>query len=134
MFRRLVIVSSIAVMLVGTVATAQGFRGRPGFRGDFSSRLKERLNLTDAQVNGIQALKENRRKEIQSLRQETQPKRQALRQLLNQPNPNPTDVGNATIALKQNRERARDINQGFISGVKGLLTPDQLQKLPKRFQ
>jgi Spy/CpxP family protein refolding chaperone len=134
MFRRLVIVSSIAVMLVGTVAMAQGFRGRPGFRGDFSSRLKERLNLTDAQVNGIQALKENRRKDMQSLRQEMQPKRQALRQLLNQPSPNPTDVGNATLALKQTRERARDINQRFISGVKGLLTPDQLQKLPKRFQ
>jgi Spy/CpxP family protein refolding chaperone len=121
-------------MLVGTVAMAQGFRGRPGFRGDFSSRLKERLNLTDAQVNGIQALKENRRKDMQSLRQEMQPKRQALRQLLNQPSPNPTDVGNATLALKQTRERARDINQRFISGVKGLLTPDQLQKLPKRFQ
>ena len=143
MFRRLIIVSSIAVLLAGTAALAQGFRGRPGLRDGFGQgafaggrleRLKQTLNLTDAQVNGIRALEENRRKEMESLRQEMQPKRQALRQLLQQPNPNPTDVGNATLALRDTRQRVRDINQRLISGVKGLLTPDQLQKLPKRFQ
>jgi hypothetical protein len=36
--------------------------------------------------------------------------------------------------MKETRQRMRDINQRFMSGVKGLLTPDQLQKLPKRLQ
>src|SRR6059058_6234023 len=135
MFRRLIIISSIAVALAGTAALAQGLRGRQAVRGGQGrrdalagrvvERLQQRLNLTDAQMNGIRALQENRRKEIESLRQELQPKRQALRQLLQQSNPNPNDVGNATLALKESRERVRGVNQRFTAGVKGLLSPDQ---------
>lgn len=138
MFRRTIIISSIALALTGTVVLAQGVRGRAAARNALSGRgferLQQRLNLTDAQTNGIRALQENKRKETESLRQEIQPRRQALRQLLQQPNPNPTDVGNAALAMKQTRERMRDINQRFLLGFKSLLAPDQLQKLPKRFR
>jgi Spy/CpxP family protein refolding chaperone len=138
MFRRIVIISTLAVALTGTAVMAQGLRGKAARRNALSGRgldrIQERLNLTDAQLNGIRALQENRRKETESLRREIQPERRALRQLLRQPNPNPTDVGNATLALKQTRERRRDIDQRFVMGLKSLLTPDQLQKLPKRFQ
>ena len=138
MFRRVVIISTIVLTLAGTVATAQGLRrraaGRRAFAGQRIDRLQQRLGLSDTQMNGIRALQENRRKEAQSLRQETQQKRQTLRQLMQQTNPNPTDVGNATLALKESRDRMRDVNQRFESGLKGLLTPDQVQKLPKRFQ
>ena len=138
MFRRLVIISTIAAALAGSAASAQGRRGRAavrnGLEGRVFQRLQQRLNLTETQVNGFRALQENRRREVESLQQETQQKRQALRQLMQQPNPNPGYVGNATLALKESRERMRDANQRFMSGVKGLLTPDQLQKLPKRFQ
>src|SRR5205085_2512287 len=134
MFRRRIIILSLVVGLAGTAAVAQGLRGRAAGRGGFAAqrldRLQQRLNLSDTQVNGIRALAETRRNEMQSLRQELQQKRLSLRQLLRQSSPNPSDVGNATIALKETRERARDINQRFISGVKGLLTPEQLQKLP----
>jgi Spy/CpxP family protein refolding chaperone len=138
MFRRTIIISTIVVALAGTAVLAQGLRGRAAGRNAVSGRrldrLQQGLNLTDAQINGIRALQENRRKETESLRQEIQPERRALRQLLRQPNPNPTDVGNATLALRQTRERRRDIDQRFVMGLKSLLTPDQLQKLPKRFQ
>jgi Spy/CpxP family protein refolding chaperone len=138
MFRRLVIISTIALTLVGTTAMAQKLRqragGRRAFAGQRFDRLQQKLNLSETQMNGIRALQENRRKETQSLRPEVQQKRQTLRQLLQQPNPNPSDVGNATLALKESRSRMRDINQRFASGIKGLLTPDQVQKLPKRFQ
>jgi Spy/CpxP family protein refolding chaperone len=139
MFRRLLIISSIVAALAGTAALAQGFRNRAAGRRDalngrMLERLQQRLSLTEVQMNGIRALDENRRKEMELLRQEMQPKRQALRELLRQPNPNPNDVGNATLALRETRGRMRDINQRFLSGVKELLTPDQLQKLPKRFQ
>jgi len=136
MFRRILIISTIVVALAGTAALAQGFRGNRGREaqsGRLLERLQQKLNLNETQMNGIRALEENRRKEMESLRQEVQPKRQALRQLLQQPNPNPTDVGNATLALRDTRQRTRDINQRYMSGVKGLLTPEQLQMLPKRF-
>ena len=140
MFRRLVIISSFAAALAGTVALGQGLQGRHraegrnAFDGRMLERLQQKLNLSETQMNGIRALEETRRKEMESLRQEVQPKRQALRQLLQQPNPNPNEVGNAAIALKDTRGRMREINQRFMSGVKGLLTPDQLQNLPKRLR
>ena len=141
MFRRLLITSSMVVVLAGTAALAQGVRAkglRSGNRQEFSDRTVERLqqslNLNETQLSGIRALQETRQKEAQSLQQETQQKRQALKQLLRQSNPNPNDVGNATLALKQEREKMRDINQRFLSGVKGLLTPDQIQQLPKRLR
>ena len=134
MSRRTIIISSLLVALAGTSVLAQGKRrqGRGGSPVQRIERLQQKLNLSDSQMNGIRALGENRRQEMESLRQELQKKRQALRQLLRERNPNPNDVGNATLALKQTRERAREINQRFTSGVKSLLTPEQLQKLPQR--
>jgi Spy/CpxP family protein refolding chaperone len=158
MFRRLVIISTILVSLTATTALAQSLRGRqaqPGkqvqrgkqagqlrgraldrnaLSGRALQRLQQGLNLTETQMNGLRALQESRRTEVQSLQQEVQQKRQALRELLRAPSPNTNDVGNATLALKESRERMRDINQRFTSGLKGLLTPEQMQKLPKRLQ
>jgi Spy/CpxP family protein refolding chaperone len=153
MFRRTIIISSLVIALAGTAALAQGQRakaaGRQGLAGQVRDRLPARRgnqmdrrlqklqqnsSLSASQVTGIQALEENRRKETESLQQELQQKRQALAQMLRQPNPNANDVGNATLALKELQERRREINQRFTSGVKGLLTPDQLQKLPKNRQ
>jgi Spy/CpxP family protein refolding chaperone len=140
MFRRTIFTSCLVIALAGTAVLAQGFHGKAAGRfgghsgQNFIERMQQRLNLTPAQVDGIRALQENRQKEMQALRQEIQPERKALRQLLQQPNPNPTDVGNATLAMRGTREKAREINQKFFAGVKGLLTPDQIQKLPKRQQ
>ena len=138
MFRRLMIISTIAIALAGTAALAQGVRPRTPKRnalaGQGLERMRQRLNLTDAQMNGIRALQENRRGETSALRQEMRQKRQALRQLMQAPNPNPNDVGNATLALKESRERMRDIHQRFAAGIKGLLTPEQARQLPKRLR
>jgi Spy/CpxP family protein refolding chaperone len=140
MFRRTILTSCLFVALAGTAVLAQGSHGKAADRfggqsgQNFIERMQQRLNLTPAQIDGIRALQENRQKEMQALRQEMQPERKALRQLLQQPNPNPTDVGNATLAMRGTREKAREINQKFFAGVKGLLTPDQIQKLPKRLQ
>jgi len=91
------------------------------------------LNLNDTQMNGIRALQENRRKEMESLRQEMAPKRQALRDLMKQGNPNPNEVGNLMLELRQGqRQKTQDINQRFNSGLQSILTPEQLQQLPKR--
>jgi Spy/CpxP family protein refolding chaperone len=132
------IISSLVVALAGTAALAQGGRGQRGLKGARAGQrfeqLEQRLNLTDVQKNALRALQETRRAETQSLQQELQRKRQTLRQLLQETNPNPSDVGNATLALRESRTRMRDINQRFTSGLKSLLTPEQLQQLPKRRQ
>lgn len=136
MLRRTIIISSLIVALAGT-ATAQGLRRRAGpvrGPGQRIERLQQRLNLTETQKQGLRALQENRRKEMESLREELRQKREALRSLIEQPNPNPTDVGDATLALRETRQRARDINERFLAGVKGLLGPDQQQRLPKRIR
>ena len=151
MFRRAMIITSLALSFAGVAALAQSrgesAAGRNGFAGQLRGRgargnrlagkglerLQQRLNLNETQMNGVRALAENRRKETELFQQEQQQKRQALRQLLQQSNPNPNDVGNATIALKESRQAAREINQRFLSGFKALLTPEQLAKLPKRF-
>ena len=134
MFRRTLIISSLVLALAAGAAYAQGPRGkfRDGQNADqIIQRLQQRLNLNDAQVNGIRALAGNRRREMDSLRQEMRQKSQALRALMQQLNPNPTDVGNATLALKEVRERGRAIQERFMTGVKGLLTPEQQNALPK---
>ena len=64
-------------------------------------------------MNGIRELEQNRRKDMKSLRQE-----------LRQQGQDRTGA----------RDKAREINQRFMSGVKELLTPEQLQKLPKRLR
>jgi len=77
--------------------------------------MQQRLNLNEAQKNGLRALQESRQREMQSLRQELRQKGQTRQEL-----------------RRESRERRRAINQRFKSGVQGLLTPDQLQQLPKR--
>jgi hypothetical protein len=139
MFRRLIIFTSIAVAMAGSAVLAQGLQRGDKLRDAAADRLlqriQQRINLTDAQMNGIHALQEKRRMEIESLRHEIKPQKQALRQLLRQPSPNPTDVGKAALGLRDNtQDQMRDINQRFFSGVKELLTPEQLRRLPKRLR
>ena len=137
MFRRTIIISSLVVAPAGTSLLDQGQRSKagPGGRpGQEIELLPQKTNLNDTQRNALQALQENRRKEMESLQSELRQKREGLRTLMQQPNPNPTDVGNATLALRETRSRGREINQRFLDGVKGLLGPDQQQRLPKRIR
>ncbi len=137
MFRRTIIISSLFIALVGTSVWAQGVRRNAGPRerqGPGIARLVERLNLTEVQKNGIRALQQTRQQEMRSLQDEMRQKRQALRELMQQQNPNPADVGNATLALRELRERRRSINERFLSGIRALLTPEQLEQLPRRLR
>jgi Spy/CpxP family protein refolding chaperone len=140
MFGKITIVTALVAALAGTATLAQGLRaGRaPGAGRDAGglrmNRIQQALSLTETQMDGVRALQENRKKDLEERPAEVRQKRQALRQLMDQPNPNPSDVGNAALRLNESRETLRGINQRFISGFKGLLTPDQRQKLPKRLQ
>jgi Spy/CpxP family protein refolding chaperone len=91
--------------------------------------LKNALNLTDAQVTAIQALLQTRETRAQALRTEIEQKRTALENLLNAATPNPTDVGNAAIALRASEKKLAAERDWFITELKKLLTGDQQQKL-----
>lgn len=133
MFRRTIIITSLIAALAGSSLLAQGLRqrkvGPDGVPDQLIQRLQQNLNLTDSQVNGIKALAENRRKEMESLQQEMQQKRQAMRALMQQANPNANEVGNAMLALKETRQRAKAVQERFQSGVQALLTPEQKNQL-----
>ena len=68
--------------------------------------LQERLNLSEAQSSQVKDLIESRRSRFESIREESRPKFRQLMSLLSKPNPDPTAVGEAAIALKQVHEKA----------------------------
>jgi Spy/CpxP family protein refolding chaperone len=68
--------------------------------------LQERLNLSESQTSQVKDLIEARRSRLESIREETQPKFRQLMSLLSKPNPDPTAVGQAAIALKRVHEKA----------------------------
>jgi Spy/CpxP family protein refolding chaperone len=91
--------------------------------------FKNALTLTDAQVTAIQALLQTRETRAQAVRTEIGQKRTALETLLNATTPNPTDVGNAAIALRVSERKLTAERDWFITELKKLLTGDQQQKL-----
>jgi Spy/CpxP family protein refolding chaperone len=120
-------------MVFGLITPTFAQNAPPFGRGDRSggplNRLKNALNLTDAQVTAIQALVQTEQTRAQALRTEIGQKRTALNTLLNATTPNPTDVGNAAIALHVSELKLPAERDWFIAELKKLLTGDQQQKL-----
>jgi Spy/CpxP family protein refolding chaperone len=112
----------------GGSPTGDGTDSQTGRPSPFAA-LKNALNLTDAQVTAIQALLQTRETRAQALRTEIGQKRTALETLLNAATPNPTDVGNAAIALRASEKKLVAERDWFITELKKLLTGDQQQKL-----
>src|SRR5690349_15096408 len=86
----------------GPRARAQGTApsGTPGAAGrDPGTALKAALNLTDAQVSAIEAINQNARTQAQTIMTDMSQKRQTLNTLLDAASPNPTDIGNAALAV-----------------------------------
>ena len=117
----------LAATLVAQRGPGAGFNG--GQRPDPAAALKNALGLTDAQVTAIQALEQTERTRMQAIMTDIRSKRQALDTLLNLTSPNPTDVGNAAIALHAAESKTAGERDYFISELKKLLTGDQQQKL-----
>lgn len=140
--KRILFAILIAVALT-TAMFAQ--RGRPGGmppageppagsmdhaqRPDPLTGLKTALDLTDGQVEAIKALLQTRATRREAIMTEIQAKRQALEAALNAASPNPTDVGNAAIALRATEKKLAAEQDWFIAELKKLLTGDQQQKL-----
>jgi Spy/CpxP family protein refolding chaperone len=124
--RTLVVLLMTFGLITSVFAQTENQSGRP--LGPLTS-LKNALNLTDAQVTAVQALLQTRETRAQAIRTEIGQKRTALETLLNATTPNPTDVGNAAIALRASEKKIIAERDWFITELKKLLTGDQQQKL-----
>jgi Spy/CpxP family protein refolding chaperone len=128
--KRTLITVAATLMLSATLFAQRGPAG-PSDRGPRNpgASLKNALGLTDAQVTAIQALAETEKTRVQAIMTDIRQKRQALDALLNAASPNPTDVGNAAIALHAAQSKLPGERDYYISELKQLLTGDQQQKL-----
>ena len=128
--KRTLITMAVTLMLTATLFAQRG-PASPSDRGPRNpgAALKNALGLTDAQVTAIQTLAETEKTRVQAIMTDTRQKRQAFEALLNAASPNPTDVGNAAIALHAAQSKLPGERDYYLSELKKLLTGDQQQKL-----
>ncbi|PYS01483.1 MAG: hypothetical protein DMG15_14345 [Acidobacteria bacterium] len=128
--KRTLITVAATLMLSATLFAQRGPAG-PSDRGQRNpgAALKDALGLTDAQVTAIQTLSQTEKTRVQAIMTDIHQKRQTLEALLNAASPNPTDVGNAAIALHAAQSKIQGERDYFISELKKLLTGEQQQKL-----
>jgi Spy/CpxP family protein refolding chaperone len=105
----------------------RGQRPENGFflQGRSLERIQKALNLTADQMSSLQALIDSRRSNWEALAQEMRQNMGVLRDLQQQPNPNPTDLGNAMLALRSTREKIKIAQDEFYTMFSNLLTTDQ---------
>jgi len=121
---------SLAVLAGGAgLAAAQAQGGAPWTRGEGrGQRLADYLGLSDEQKATWKSLHEQHRTEMEPLMQEGKDLRDRLRTAMNAPAPDPNAVGQATLAMKQHREKIRAAQQAFESRLVGTLSDDQKTK------
>lgn len=88
-------------------------------------RIQKALNLTPDQVSSLKSLTESRRANWEALAQEARQRANALREFQQQPNPNPTDLGNAMLAMRATQEKIRAARDEFMAMFRNLLTTNQ---------
>jgi len=122
-----------AVAAVGTLGWAQPFRGRGPGDGDGPpqfrlQRMAKVLELTEAQQEQARALFEQQRPNAEEARKAMREHQAQVDELLSAPNPDPTAVGDAVIALRQLREQHKADRESLEEAFKAILTPEQLSK------
>lgn len=131
----------LAVCLVAGALLAQGpgegrrfgpagaGMGPMGMNAQNATALKDFLGLSDAQ---IQQLKDLRTQEMQSLKptmQEIATKRKALADLMKTANPDPAQVGQLTVDIKNLHASMQSARTDLAAKSLAVLTPDQQAKL-----
>jgi Spy/CpxP family protein refolding chaperone len=89
--------------------------------------LQRTLNLSPDQVTKIRQLAQNRRDQMKSIREQSEPKFRQLMMLLNQQNPDPATVGRATIELKSIHDQIRANQSDYEKQFSSILNPNQQQ-------
>ena len=128
----------LALAVAGALAVALAAAAQPGppagagRGGPFLRALRGGLatvGVTDEQKAKIVAILEAKKDAGQALAAKTRTDAKALRDLANVATPDPTEVGNAFLTLKGDREAAKAMAEGVLADVKAVLTPEQAAKL-----
>jgi Spy/CpxP family protein refolding chaperone len=91
--------------------------------------LKAYLGLSDQQVTELRQLRKSEFQAVRPMFQDMRTKAMALRNLLKTSNPDPAAVGQATLALKTEREQIAAATANYRNQAVQKLTPDQQAKL-----
>jgi len=121
---------TLEVLAVTLILTAVAFAQRGGPNpANAVNALKEALNLSDAQLETINALNQTRRERAQAIFNDIEQKRQILNNLLDAASTDVTAVGNAAIALRASENRLKAEQTWHLAELKKLLTGEQQTKL-----
>ena len=97
--------------------------------GRGSAALAEYLDLTEQQKTAWRALHEERREAMKPVVEEGRTLRERLREAVQAASPDPTAVGDATLALEAHRQKTRAQREAFQARLEGLLDAAQKEKL-----
>src|SRR5947208_1997008 len=111
MFKRLILPILILAVAIPVMAQRPGERIR-------QKRVQRAIQLTPDQRSTLKSMVEANKAQRQAIMQEVLQKAQVLRALRSQQNPNPTELGNAMLALKDVRERAQQLRQQTMNNFK----------------
>jgi Spy/CpxP family protein refolding chaperone len=111
---------------------AMSFPGQPGAPSDEAiQKVRSALNLSEAQVNALKALFAMRQQTIEQTFQSVGETHRKLEDLMQQPNPNPTEVGTAFLATRSIEQRMKAADEKFRTDFRAMLSPDQRATLDK---
>jgi uncharacterized protein YqgV (UPF0045/DUF77 family) len=94
-------------------------------------KVRSALNLSDVQVNALKTLVTMREQSIEQVMESVGDIHRKLEELVNQPNPNPTDVGTAFLATRSIEDKTKAVEEKFRTDVRAMLTPDQRSTLDR---
>ncbi len=126
MFKRLIIPAMILATAIPLMAQRPGRAVRPRSQQSQAVRVPR---LTPEEREALKALVEANKPNRQAIRQEIRHKVQAVKNLRSQANPNPTELGNAMLALREARGRAQQMRQDTMERFKNSLTPEQQKRI-----
>ena len=92
--------------------------------------LKAFLNLSDAQIQGLVQLQQQKGQALMPRVQQSVQIQQKLQQILAAPNPDPATVGQLVIAMASLGQQFQQIVGSFQQQASNSLQPDQKTKLP----
>jgi Spy/CpxP family protein refolding chaperone len=132
--RRETFVTALCLMaLLAVLAAPLAAQGTPAatspvqhHQGMMMQRLATKLNLTDDQQTSAKALFQEMQTKLQPLHQAQKQLNQQLKAALGVATPDAATVGQAAIALHQNRAQMKPIVQAYHQQFEALLNPDQL--------
>ncbi|GAB4253186.1 MAG: hypothetical protein Kow00109_28830 [Acidobacteriota bacterium] len=91
--------------------------------------LARYLELTDEQVEQIQAILEQTRSDVEPLRMQIRELRRQIREALESGAPDPAQVGSWVIEIHNLRLQIRDLHESARQAVYQVLTAEQVEKL-----